>query len=233
LKKQYETIDLKPLMMGPNALRMVKELTAKLNLRPGMRIMDLGCGQGITSLFLAEEYKVTVFAVDLWIPATENYRRFLQWGIDSQIIPIHADANALPFADGYFDAVVSVDSYHYFGREADYLEKKLAPLVKPDGVIALAFPGLKREMERPSPAMLLSWDEEAMKTIRSGQWWREYLSKAQNTSVLEVSELACCDQAWRDWLVCEENPYARGDRSAMEAGAGKDMNLLAAVLKRK
>ncbi len=81
MKKQYETIDLKPLMMGPNTLRMVKELTAKLNLRPGMRIMDLGCGQGITSLFLAEEYGVKVCAVDLWIPATENYRRFLQSGI--------------------------------------------------------------------------------------------------------------------------------------------------------
>jgi len=36
-------------------------------------------------------------------------------------VPVHADANELPYADEYFDAVVSVDAYLYFGRDAEYL----------------------------------------------------------------------------------------------------------------
>lgn len=41
----------------------------------GMRVLDLGCGKGLTSVFLAEEFGVQVFAVDLWTTATENYNR--------------------------------------------------------------------------------------------------------------------------------------------------------------
>jgi cyclopropane fatty-acyl-phospholipid synthase-like methyltransferase len=43
-------------LMGPNALKMVEELTSKLDLHPGMRVLDLGCGKGLTSIFLAKEF---------------------------------------------------------------------------------------------------------------------------------------------------------------------------------
>ncbi|HSV48831.1 MAG TPA: class I SAM-dependent methyltransferase, partial [Candidatus Acidoferrales bacterium] len=76
-------------LMGPNALKMVEELTAKLNLHTGMRVLDLGCGKGLTSIFLAKEFGVQVFATDLWIGATENYGRFKQLGLDNQVIPLH------------------------------------------------------------------------------------------------------------------------------------------------
>ena len=38
----------------------------------GMKVLDLGCGKGLTSLFLAKEANVNVFATDLWISATEK-----------------------------------------------------------------------------------------------------------------------------------------------------------------
>ena len=82
-----------------------------------MRVLDLGCGRGLTSAYLADTFGVQVFALDLWIPATENYLRFRELGLDSRIIPLHGDAWNMPFAEEYFDAVVSIDSYHYFGRD--------------------------------------------------------------------------------------------------------------------
>jgi len=36
-----------------------------LTLRPGMRVLDLGCGTALTSIFLAREYDVEVWATDL------------------------------------------------------------------------------------------------------------------------------------------------------------------------
>ena len=62
--------------MGPHPLWLLEELCGNLDLRPGMRVLDMGCGKGLTSVFLAKEYGVTVFANDLWISATENLRRF-------------------------------------------------------------------------------------------------------------------------------------------------------------
>jgi len=36
-----------------------------MNLKPGMRVLDMGCGAGFTSIILAKECGVTVFANDL------------------------------------------------------------------------------------------------------------------------------------------------------------------------
>lgn len=44
--------------MGPNALWLMEWLCQGLALKPGMRVLDLGCGKGITSIFLAKEFGV-------------------------------------------------------------------------------------------------------------------------------------------------------------------------------
>ncbi|MDQ1283464.1 MAG: hypothetical protein QG666_1256, partial [Euryarchaeota archaeon] len=158
-------------MMGPNSIRIIAELSESLELKKGMKVLDLGCGKGLTSIFLAKEFEVTVFAVDLWISATENYRRFKALGLQDQIIPIHAEAHDLPFAEDFFDAVVCVDAYHYFGAEKDYLTKHLAPLVKRGGEIAVAVPGLKREFaDGAVPAELLPYWVENM-NFYTCDWW--------------------------------------------------------------
>ena len=36
---------------------------------------------------------------------------------DEEIVAVKADATNLPFEKEFFDAVVSTDSYNYFGRE--------------------------------------------------------------------------------------------------------------------
>lgn len=81
--------------MGPNSMKILEELTQMPRmpeLTPGMRILDLGCGRGLTSTFLAREFGLQVFATDLWISATENFARIKEAGLEKSIIPIHADA---------------------------------------------------------------------------------------------------------------------------------------------
>ncbi len=50
----------------------------------GLRILDLGCGTGITSLFLAKETGARVFAVDLGCSATDNQKRMEARGVGDQ-----------------------------------------------------------------------------------------------------------------------------------------------------
>lgn len=83
---------LKTNMMGPNAMRLAEELASYLNINENMRILDLGCGCGLSTLLLVQKYDATVFAADLWILPTGNYERFKSAGIDDKAVPVIADA---------------------------------------------------------------------------------------------------------------------------------------------
>src|SRR5258708_29151912 len=139
-----------------NALWMTEWLCQALDLRPGMRVLDLGCGRAMSSIFLRREFGVQVWAVDLWFSASENLQRIRDAGVEDGVFPMHADARSLPFAAEFFDAVVSIDSYFYYGTDDLYLGY-LARLVKPGGPLGIAGAELMREMESPVPAHLREW----------------------------------------------------------------------------
>lgn len=234
MTKKYKNPDfLKETLMGPNAIMILEEMMKKLELYPQMKILDLGCGKGLTSMLLADETKATIFAMDLWISATENYERFKSFDLDKYIIPIHANANKMPFADNYFDAIISVDSYHYYGRDEKFMDTNIAPLVKKDGIIAVAIPGLIKEYDGEYPKeMLISWNADNLETMHSVDWWKNILLKSSTTELISIGELNCHEASWNDWLATD-NEYAVGDRASMNAGAGKYMNLIFFIVKKK
>jgi cyclopropane fatty-acyl-phospholipid synthase-like methyltransferase len=119
-------------LMGPNAVWLTEALSQAMDLRPGMRVLDMGCGRAISSIFLAREFGLQVWAADLWIKPTDNWQRIQEAGLADRVFPISAEAHALPFAEGFFDAIVSVDAYHYFGTDDLYL-RRFARLVKSGG----------------------------------------------------------------------------------------------------
>ena len=220
--------------MGPNPAKLLEELMNRFPLEPGQTIMDLGCGQGVTSIMLAKEYALRVFAVDLWISASENWQRFVAQGLtNQQIVPVHEDAHTLPFAENFFDAVVSVDSYHYFGLDKAYLGKHLLPLVKPGGWILLVVPGFHHDIHADIPKeMLTSWSAEDLDTIHDAVYWRDVIEATEGIEIISIEEMESNEECWQDWLKME-NEYAIMDRAAMNAGAGKYFNFISIALKKK
>ena len=85
--ERYDASWIEQNWMGPNPLWLLEDLSGHMDLRPGMKVLDMGCGKGITSVFLAKEYGVTVFANDLWISATDNLRRFEDAGVADRVFP--------------------------------------------------------------------------------------------------------------------------------------------------
>jgi len=226
---RYDFDFVKENMMGPNAMKILEEVSESLKLEKGMRILDLGCGRGLTSIFLAKEYDVTVFATDLWISATDNYERIKSMGLEDKIIPIHAEAHDLPFANEFFDAAISIDAYHYFGVEKDYLTKYFAPLVKKGGQIAVAVPGLKQEFTNGVPAELVPyWCDDMTLTLHSFDWWYDLWKTSDLVTIQECKELNCFEEAWKDWLMCD-NDFARRDIGMMEAEGGNYFNLVSII----
>lgn len=212
-------------MMGPNSLIILEELLENADLKPGMQVLDLGCGKGLTSVFLAKEYGVRVFAVDLWISATENLQRFDSCGVSELVTPIHCDAGKMPFADGYFDAIISVDAYHYFGNKKNFFARKINPLLKKGGLFAVSFPGMKTEIHPDPPKeMLPFWPADAIDKWQTTGWWKpEFEKHLDNFGIWEMN---CFEKAWSDWLACK-NPYAEEDAVMLKADGGRFMNLIA------
>ncbi|MDY4542543.1 MAG: class I SAM-dependent methyltransferase [Candidatus Ventricola sp.] len=234
LSEKYGTPELMKKIMGPNPLKLEEELLTGNRIPEGSLVCDLGSGQGLTSVFLAREYGFTVYAADLWSDPEDNRRFFAQMGLtDAQVLPVKADASDLPFAPETFDAVVSIDSYHYFGRNPAFLDEKLLPFVKAGGYVYIAIPGMKRDChDHLPPELLLSWTPEDLETMHDAAYWRSIVSRSRDCEVLEVSEMVSNEEVWADWLR-QENPYAVGDRKSMNAGAGKYLNFVKIVLRKK
>ncbi|MDD3588170.1 MAG: methyltransferase domain-containing protein [Thermoguttaceae bacterium] len=233
LSKKYATPELRQKIMGPNPVKLGEELLRNHRIPQGATVMDLGSGQGLTSVFLAKEYGFRVFAADLWSDPEENRRFFDEQGLSpEQIVPVKMDAAIPPFDRDFFDAVVSIDSYNYFGRDPEYLDKSLLPFVKSGGLIYIAIPGMKKDCHDQLPAeLLLSWTPEQLAYMHDVAWWSTMV-RHSSAEVISVSQMASNDEVWADWLACD-NEYAINDRKAMHSGGGKYLNFIAIILAKK
>ena len=194
--------------MGPNALWLMEWLTRDVPLEPGMRVLDLACGKGLTSVFLAREFGVTVWAHDLWVPPTEIWRRACEQGVEKLVVPMQGEAHAFPYAEGFFDSVLSVDGYQYFGTDVLYLTY-LSRYVRPGGVIAAAMPGLMQDLEQdeipphlttPMTNGCVFWEDECV-CFKTAEWWLQHWRR--NPSVGQVS-VAPLEDGWRHWKDFED-----------------------------
>ncbi|TPE43736.1 SAM-dependent methyltransferase [Pontibacter mangrovi] len=176
--------------MGENVLFNLESLTKSLQLKPGMRVLDLGCGKAISSIFLAKEFGVTVYAVDEAVSASDNYRRICRERCEGKVIPLEADARALPFAQEYFDAVIVVDSYTYFGTDEKYLPY-IARFIKPDGCIAIVDVCFTEEIESPEqvPEFLREDYQNYWYFIHSVSWWQKLWEKTGLVHIEAAQEL--------------------------------------------
>ena len=68
-------------------LKLGLELLDKLNLNGGERVLDMGCGKALSSIFLAKEFGVQVWANDLWVTAADNWERIKEMGMEKQVFP--------------------------------------------------------------------------------------------------------------------------------------------------
>ncbi len=200
-------------MMGPNSVRILAELLDRypLQLAPDDRILDLGCGTGLTSLVIVKETGAKVFANDLWVSAEENGRRFAEWGVGELITPVCEDANDLHFEKNQFRALISIDSYHYFAGSKGFFQEKILPFMKDDGVVLIGIPGLKDEYTGRAKELLSDWLGEDAYMFKSPKLWKEIIGSSNRIESVNTWEMDCFSKAWDDWLAAN-NEFALGDR---------------------
>jgi len=105
---------------------------------PPQHILDVGCGIGGSTLYLAEKFNATAQGITL---SPEQVRRAKERAreanlgdrIDFQV----ANALELPFADNSFDLVWSFESGEHFPDKAKFL-KEAYRVLKPGGMLLMA-----------------------------------------------------------------------------------------------
>jgi len=235
IKEKKNFALLQETMWGPNSIRIAEELTSNLTITKDMRILDLGCGAGLSSMFLVKEFGTQVFAADLYADPTENYERFKALGIADKAIPILADATKeMPFAKGYFDILFSVGAYMHFGFVPEMLEKT-ASYVKKGGYIAIALQGLKKDFNGKTPKEMQPFFaiKEVSEQIRGIDWWTDLWSKEFGVEIVSISEMKCHKQAWDEYLA-SRNPEIedeKWDLDMMKAEGGKYYNTIQLIAK--
>ena len=196
--------------MGPNALWLIEWLSKELDLKPDMRVLDLGCGTAMTSIFLAREFNVRVWAADLWVNQDENWQRVCEAGVGDRVYPLRAEAHSLPFPKGFFDAIVSVDSYQYYGTDELYLGY-LSCFVREHGTIGIVVPALTQPIEKEIPEHLtrkqsnghVFWTDDCI-CFKTAQWWRALWERSNLVDVIAADALPDGWKYWRDFEIAVE-----------------------------
>ena len=182
---------------GGGGLYLATHMARTLRLRPGDIVLDLGCGKGSSSIFLAKHYGVKVVALDLWTPADFLKQKFSAPGLLDRITPIQMDATQpLPFAINYFDAIFCMNSFNFYGGTIEFIGHLLKHL-KPGGQLCIGSEVLTSEFSAeqvanppyvyafklPPPNEHVDVFEGDFRKQHTPGWWRDLF---QSSGVLQV-----------------------------------------------
>lgn len=103
--------------------------------RPGMEVLEVGCGTGFFSeVFL--ESGASLHGIDISPDLLTRARERCGGRAEFRV----ADVEALPYADGYFDAVVGIRVLHHLDMEPSFRE--ITRVLKKGGTIAFCEPNM-------------------------------------------------------------------------------------------
>ncbi len=122
-------------MIARNTVRGAEAFIDRLNIPPGSLVLDVACGTGNTSIPLARR-GANVTGVDIAPNLLEQARvRTAAEGLE--IIFDEGDAEALPYPDRTFDAVVTMFGA-MFAPRPELVARECARVLKPGGMLAMA-----------------------------------------------------------------------------------------------
>ena len=118
-----------------DAWQMPNRVIEALQLKPGMKVADIGAGTGYFSMRLARAPGVSVFAVDIEPKMVDYLTQRAHKEKLTNVTPVRAGATG-PNLPEPVDVVLVVDTYHHLPNRPAYF-RELRKSLKPGGRIAI------------------------------------------------------------------------------------------------
>ncbi|GMQ86696.1 MAG: class I SAM-dependent methyltransferase [Acidimicrobiia bacterium] len=115
-------------------LRKLDLICRKLELAPGQRLLDVGCGWGALVVHAATEYGATAVGVTLSGEQADSATQLAkEAGVDDRVTILQRDYREV---DGIFDAIASIGMFEHVGvNQLGTYFTSLKNLLTPDGVL--------------------------------------------------------------------------------------------------
>lgn len=139
---------------------LIEELLKWGGVHQASQILDVGCGIGGSSLYLAEKFNAHATGVTLSpVQANRAEARSHELGLADRAQFQVADALHLPFADGSFDLVWSLESGEHMPDKGQFL-RECHRVLKPGGTFLMA-----TWCHRPTPPALTEAEQKHLSDI--------------------------------------------------------------------
>jgi ubiquinone/menaquinone biosynthesis C-methylase UbiE len=120
-----------------------KEMMPGVPVFPGMKVVDVGCGDGGYSRFCAEN-GADVTAVDAQEEKVRGLEASLADGAQGTLKGIVSECNPIPLPDGYADLVICTEVLEHVKSPPEFVEE-LSRITKPEGRLLLTVPDERSE----------------------------------------------------------------------------------------
>ncbi|HEX5808745.1 MAG TPA: methyltransferase domain-containing protein, partial [Anaerolineales bacterium] len=197
---------------GGGGLYLATRIARTMRLQPDDNVLDLGCGTGSSSIFLAKHYSVRVTALDLWTSAEFLRQKFSALGLSERILPIQRDATQpLPFARNYFDSIFCMNSFSFYGGNLEFIERLLTHL-KPGGQLCIGSEVLTSEFsakqiadpppvysfQLPPPNEHVDVFADDFKKQHTARWWRELFESSGRVEIEHCEDIEEADAIYEE-----------------------------------
>ncbi len=202
----YSRNDMYRDFFGGGGLYLVVRMLRALDLQPGQKVLDLGCGKGESTVFMAKHCGVQVKALDLETTAEFLAQKFAARGVSGSASALQMDATKpLPYAQNEFDAIFCMNSFNFYGAEPGLMANLLKHL-KPGGRLCIGSEVLSAEFtpeQLANPPFVYAFKlpppydqadvftDDFIKQHTSG-WWRDFF---QASGLLDVETCYELDDA--------------------------------------
>ncbi|MEK3833006.1 MULTISPECIES: class I SAM-dependent methyltransferase [unclassified Paenibacillus] len=157
-----------PTPLGAGSYEMALPLITALELKPGMRVLEIGAGTGQVAATVAKHWGVTVITLELWETLSVIQEYASEQGVDNNVLAVRANAELMPFPDEAFDAVFSIGSF-FMIEDREQALKEITRITRTNSFFGIAEPMCTLN---PIPLGLENFDilQSYKKWIRTLDW---------------------------------------------------------------
>lgn len=122
-------------------IRRTEAVIKSLNLKPGSKVLDEGCGWGYSTLLLSKNG-----CESIGIDIEGQHLRIAKEIVEHNNIKAHfvmADVKNTPFRDKEFDAIIQMETLEHIGDDWEVSIKEIARILKDDGELVISTPNPK------------------------------------------------------------------------------------------